>query len=253
MVLTLAALLTACNGAGTVEVTQSALAHGDCQHEHDNPNPALFEPDARPFGVSMEDWSERWWRWVYAMPASVNPNLVATADCGMGQSGPLFFLPALFNAPGNTVTRSCTVPAHKSLGFQIVSLLNDYPCPDPTFQPAPGQTLFDFLQTGAVQGQAAFVGSLAGSIDDTPLTTLASYHFVSDDLFHFTADTSLQSIDSCITGKRQPAAAASYFIVIKGLAPGKHVISTSVTKPNGELGYGQTLTLDVVDRDGDGD
>src|SRR5436309_2676702 len=120
-------LLTACDGATGVAVNQSALTRGESRHEHHNPNPALFAPDARPFGVSMESWSEQWWRWAYSMPAATNPNTVATADCGLGQDGPLFFLPSLFTGGTSAVTRTCKVPAHKPIGLPLVTLLLDYP------------------------------------------------------------------------------------------------------------------------------
>jgi hypothetical protein len=239
-------LLAGCNGEGGVAVTQAPLTN-DARHGRHNPNPELFEADARPFGVSMERWTEEWWRWAYSMPASANPNMVATLDCGLGQAGPLFFLPSLFG--GATNPRTCKVPAHTPIGFPMVTLLLDYPCPDPTFQPAVGQTLFDFLESDAVQIQTGFVGSLAGTFDGKPLADLMSYHFVSADLFHFTGDVSMQSVDSCVTGKRQPGVAASYFIVLKGLARGQHTLSTSVTQPNGQSGGTQTFTLDVVDDD----
>jgi hypothetical protein len=227
-------------GCGAPEAsvaTQAALVDGD----RDNPNPALYEKNARPFGITMESWSEEWWRWVYSMPATANPNIDLTVDCARGQQGPMFFLPTYFGSGANA--RACTVPRHKAIGVSLVSLLNDYPCPDPTFQPAPGQTLFDFLLAGAVQGQAADVASVAATLDGKPLADLSSYHFVSDDLFYLTGDASLQSIDGCVTGTRQPAVAASYFIVFDELAPGPHVLVTSWTSPSGAV---QTLTYNLT-------
>ena len=35
-----------------------------------------------------------WWRWTFAVPAASNPELVLEADCGVGQSGPVFFVPS---------------------------------------------------------------------------------------------------------------------------------------------------------------
>jgi hypothetical protein len=242
-------LLAGCNGAGEVAATESALTSDHASRHRDNPNPALFEPTARPFGVSMERWSEEWWRWAYSMPMATNPNMVATADCGVGQDGPIFFLPLLFNATSDTNMRACKVPAHKPIAFPLVTLLLDYPCPDLTFKPAPGQTLFDFLESDALKIQTGFVGTIAGSIDGKPLNDLLSYHIVSDDLFDFSGDVSLQSIDNCVTGKRQPGVSASYFIVLKGLERGQHVVSASVAHPNGQSGGTQTFTLDVVGRD----
>src|SRR5262245_59589780 len=133
-------VVAGCVGADDLDASESPLVQDHGTHDRHNPNPALFRADARPFGVSMERWSEEWWRWAYSMPAATNPNMSATADCGAGQDGPVFFLPLQFNAGSNSTTRSCTVPAHEPIALPIVTLLLDYPCPDPTFKPAPGQT-----------------------------------------------------------------------------------------------------------------
>jgi hypothetical protein len=48
-----------------------------------------------------------------------------------------------------TNTLACTIPAGKvDPGASSLRLINDYPCPDPSFEPAAGQTLEDFLTQG---------------------------------------------------------------------------------------------------------
>jgi hypothetical protein len=60
------------------------------------------------------------------------------ANAGIGQSGPVFFLGG---TTGTSEARTITIPTGKKLCFPIANYLNDYPCPDPNFQPAPGQSL----------------------------------------------------------------------------------------------------------------
>ncbi len=57
---------------------------------------ALFEQNARPYGFSMERWSELLWRWIYRQP----PHFVGE--------------------------RSCTIPRHTALLVQTAVFLNDY-------------------------------------------------------------------------------------------------------------------------------
>src|SRR5262249_55436397 len=60
------------------EQTTSAELQSDCN----NPNPALFAKDARPYGASMVDWSERLWRFILEQPFDHNPLFDPTgADC----------------------------------------------------------------------------------------------------------------------------------------------------------------------------
>src|SRR6266498_3041732 len=137
-------------GCGMEEPTFSETSAELRGHDH-NPNPALFPNDAHPFGRDMARWNETLWKWIDSQPAAHNPLLdLSGADCAVGQDGPVWFLPSVIPSGRPFVaTRSCTIPRHKALLVQTASILNDFPCPDPSFQPAPGQTLYDFLIEGA--------------------------------------------------------------------------------------------------------
>jgi hypothetical protein len=213
----------------------------DC--DHNNPNPQLYAPDAEPFGHSLLSWSQDFWRWIYSVPAAQNPSLTPGADPDNGQHGPVFFLPTSFAPNPSTAPVTYKIPRHKAIGFSPVGLINDYPCPDPNFKPAAGQSLFDFLTAGLVP--LVDTAQLTGTLDGTPLTNLLAYHYDSDRLFYFTGDVSLQSFDSCITGTRQPAVSASYFFIIKELPRGHHqLVSTILT--TGGVTYGPfTINLEV--------
>ena len=216
-------------GAPVEAVAQGAALTAS---DKDNPNPALFEKDSHPFGLSMETWSEIFARWVWSVPESKNPNFNTAGDCSANQDGPVFFLP--FVPSGATNIVSCSVPAHKAIALNLVSILNDYPCPDPTFKPAPGQTLFDFLALGAKQGIDA-VAEIDVALDGHPLTDVMSYRVASDDLMYFKGDVSLQQIDNCITGSWQPAAANSYFMMVKPLPPGPHTFTLRYVSTTGKI------------------
>jgi hypothetical protein len=155
----------------------------------------------------------------------------------------VFFLPTSFAANPSTGPVTYKIPRHKAIGYSAVGLINDYPCPDPTFKPAPGQSLFDFLMAGILP--LVDTAQLTGTLDGKPLTSLLAYHYDSDRPFYITGDVSLQSLDSCITGSRQPAVSASYFFIIKELPPGHHeLVNTIVT--TGGVTYGPfTMNLEV--------
>jgi hypothetical protein len=139
--------------------------------------------------------------------------------------------------------RTFNVPRHKAIAVLLSSILNDYPCPDPTFQPAPGQTLFDFLSLGAAQADT--VAEIEASIDGVALTDLTSYHVTSPRLMSITGDLSLQVLDSCITGSPQPAVIEAYFMMLRPLRPGHHVLTTRITTKAGvDLGL-KTRNINV--------
>jgi len=210
-----------------------------------NPNATLFPVPSHPFGSDLEKWAENWWRWLLAVPAAQNPFLNAGADCSVNQSGPVFFVPPLPVGSTN-MSRSCTIEHGKAVGITLSSVLNDYPCPDPTFQPAPGQSLFDFLLAGAVTGNGD-IAEIDVTLDGQPLNDILSYHFASHELMFFKGDTSLQtSLDSCITGGFQPAAIDSYFIIFKPLSRGHHTIVRRVVTTGGRVTGPNTTEIDVL-------
>jgi hypothetical protein len=162
-----------------------------------------------------------WWKWVLSIPAVQNPLFDTTgADCAVDQRGGRWFL---VGSPGGAVTRSCTLPAGKKIFFPIISVENDYPCPDPTFQPAPGQSLKDFLTIGAVTAinQARH---LHASLDGATIPILAGYRGTSN-MYSFAGDPSLTAIfDPCITGSQQKAVSDGYWLLLAPLSSGRHTL-----------------------------
>ena len=231
-----------------------AAALGDQEFEEfglrgHNPNPALFPPQSHPFGFAMDTWAESWWRWELSIPSAENPLFSANFDCSTHQDGPVFFIPPVAVGSQNLV-RSCTVEHGKALAFSLSTVLNDYPCPDPTFQPAPGQSLFDFLLAGAMAGNAD-VAEIDVTLDGEPLKDILAYHFQSKDLMFFKGDLSLQStLDSCLTGGVQPAAVDAFFILVKPLSPGHHTITRRVVTTTGRVTGPTTTELEVLGEHG---
>lgn len=215
---------------------------------HSGGHGLIFNRHAHPYGASMVTWSERIWKWIYRQPAASNPTLDQTgASCDVDQSGPVWFLASII--PGASVfhgERTCTIPRHKALLVQTAAILNDFPCPDPAFHPAPGQSLYDFLVAGA----APFIDSvnlLEVTIDGVrPDENMLDFRFTSKNLFHVTGDPSLQTVfDGCITGQAQPAVSDSYVFMVKPLPPGQHTLVWHTTDTFGMTGD-TTLTYHLT-------
>ena len=231
-------IVLALSASGCVDEPQDPTAVQAVARDCDDHDSALFAPDAHPYGRSLEGWAERWWQWGLGIPLAQNPNDTPNVSADIHQDGPVFFLP---NPPAGGST-TFTVSRHDAIGVLLSSVINDYPCPDPTFEPAPGQSLFDFLLDGAVAADT--VASITGTLDGVALPDLASYHFTSSHLMHFTGDLSLQSLDSCITGTSQPAAIEAHFMIIKPLDPGTHVMTLHRVTLDG-VGHDRTATIVV--------
>ena len=212
--LTLCGMLLA--GGLVIGLTSSQIAGGQV-----NPNPGVIPPQARPYGLTYGEWEAQWWRWAYSFPLAQFPPLQSgELDCSAGQSGSVWFLAG--TAGQGPVTRSCSIAAGKALFFPIVTINNDYPCPDPNFQPPPGETLEQFLTEGA-QAVINLTSQLEVTIDGRALTGLFSYRTTSR-LFTFTADPSLVAFDPCVTGTPQSGVTDGYAIMLRPLPPGPHTI-----------------------------
>jgi hypothetical protein len=217
----------------------------DAADRGNNPNAALFPVDSHPHGSSLEKWGEAWWQWIFSIPAAQNPFLSLTSDCNVGQSGPVFYVPPFLPGSKN-LTRSCTVQQGQAVAVTLSSVLNDFPCPDPTFHPAPGQSLFDFLLAGAVAGNGD-IAEIDVTLDGEPLKDILDYHFASRDLFFIKGDPTLQPVlDSCITGDFQPAVIDTYLILFKPLRPGHHTITRRVVTTGGIISGPNTTELEVL-------
>ena len=237
--------MAACDSASPPTDADSSTAPAELSASHGD-RAIAFPPGADPYDRSMVQWEMAWWRWELSIPASVNPSLDATgANCVEGQSGKVWFLASTFGS--GSVHRACTVPAGKALLVNLSSLLNDYPCPDPNFQPAPGQSLEEFLTIGARQVEDGVI-SLTLSVDGEAVADPFAYR-VGTPLFTFTGHPSLTAvIDGCITGTPQPAVADGFFVMVKPLRPGSHTVAFSGASANVQSQV--TYHLTVLPRNG---
>ena len=187
--------------------------------------PRVLPPQSHPYGKSYGAWGAEWYKWVYSIPAAQNPISDTTGEFGdLHQSGPVWFLAGSF---GTTVERTVTIPEGKGIFFPIFNYFNDYPCPDTTFHPAPGQSLEDFLAAGA----AALIDSastLAVQVDGNELEHPFNYRAASH-LVTFTADPSWVTIDPCVTGSPQFGVSDGYWVMLAPLPTGEHTIHILAT------------------------
>jgi hypothetical protein len=194
----------------------------------------VVPPESLPGGMSYEQWTAKWWQWALSAPANMSPVLDKTGvDCAINQSGLVWFLAG---TSGFDVTRNCVIPAGKMIFIPVLNLLNDYPCPDPSFKPGPGQSLEQFLTVGyrPNPGARQFLDhttqldvKLDGvAVQGLVLPPLSSTYRATSPMFSFTADKSWvgQGFDPCITGSAQPAVSDGYWIMLAPLSPGNHTL-----------------------------
>ena len=167
-------------------------------------------------GSTRAELTAQFWRWNYSIPLGVDPNSdTSGANCGINQVGDVWFLAG----PLGTFTSSCTIPAGKLIVSAVNASIDDYPCPDPAFKPASGQSLEEFLLQDIGPLIDGIVG-VAAQLDGRSLTVRR----IKSQLFSFTAAASRLPFDSCITGSPQLGVSDGYFVFIEPLPRGDHVL-----------------------------
>ncbi len=227
--------------AVTFVITLALTASAGASANPSSPSSLVFARSAHPYGAAMSTWAQRIDQWIYSEPFDVNPGYDQTgAHCAIDQHGPAWFVPPIFVQPGTkhpfiqNATRPCTVPAHHALLLDIGSVVDDWPCPDPSFTPPPGESLYDFLVADAKPVMDT-VNALSVSIDGKAIPGVLSYRFRSAHLFLIKGDLSLQPVlDGCITGSYQPAIVDGFFMMVKPLPPGFHTIVVHGTNTIGD-------------------
>lgn len=227
-----------CGGAVQAADEQAGIHEGRAEPDEAS-NPQLFDVDSHPYGLGVEVWAQNWLRWEYSIPAATNPAIVAGADYDQHQLGPVYFVP-----DGPNHDDAFTVSRHKALAVMLSQIGNDYPCPDPTFKPAPGQSLFAFLSTGLTQVNDN-ITSLEVTLDGRAIVDPLRHRYTSSRLFYFIGDPTLAaSFDSCVTGTVQPTVADDLFLLFKPLRPGQHVLTTHIENKDGAV-FDRTRTITV--------
>jgi hypothetical protein len=182
-----------------------------------NPNRLVFPRDSSPYGNTYGEWTAQWWQWLVSIPEATNPNLDTTgANCGVGQSGPVWFLAGTFGA---SYTRNCTVPAGKALLITPLTQLDGnsvFDC-EPT---APGLRLINNLRALAAEF-ADNPKALEITIDGFQMRNLNSFR-VQSPIFPVTYPEG--AVFGIPKGTYTLSNSDGFWLLVAPLPPGKHSI-----------------------------
>jgi len=166
-------------------------------------------------GENIDALTQASWRWLMSIPPGVSPiDAVDGVNCGINQQGPFWFVGGPI---GQSFSTTCTIPAGTAIVVPVNAYLDDYPCPNPAFKPAVGQSLESFLQ-GDVAGVIDTVSLAEAQLDGKPLRARR----VTTGLFPFTGADGLTGFDPCVTGSPQVGVSDGYWVFIDPLPRGDH-------------------------------
>ena len=163
----------------------------------------LYLPGSSPFNVEFQIWTAWWWRWLHSFPRDSNPALDPTGDlCRTLQSeSEVWFLAGTM---GGFVKRKCRIPCGKALFFPIIT------------------SAFSFLVDPHLKSEDELIRSTVEDIDRVKKLSL----WIDDFKFQNFADFRIRSepFDDIINGQPTRAVSDGYWIFLRPLSAGKHLI-----------------------------
>jgi hypothetical protein len=199
----------------------------------DKTNPGVVPLSDKVGGKTYAQWSAAWWQWALGTPKVNNPLIDPTGKfAGEGQSGPVWFLAGNF---GGKTTRSCILPAGKALFFPVVNKAELGP---------PGAADEKAMRAMA-KGFVDSARNLEVTVDGKPIKNLMQYR-VQSGLFLFNGPKPEEAVNPFWSGK-QMMVSDGYWILLKPLAPGEHVIRFKGEMILGEFSLDVTYRLKVLE------
>jgi len=188
------------------------------------PETPILTPGSSVEGKTIGEWTARWWQWLLTTPLHRDPALDQTGEfCGIDQDGPVWFLAGQFTE--QPVARRCKVPEGKHLLFPLYTGLT---------RPTPSQTQATCKTSQDKSGRFAdAVLGLFASLDGKPLAAPERYR-----------ERTAECFDPNGTG-RTISAQDGYWVMLRPLPPGKHVVRFGHHVEGGKDNTDVTYVLEV--------
>ncbi len=165
-------------------------------------------------GQTQSQWTRAWWQWAASFTTDESPVADPTGErCAAGQQGAVWFLAGTFGT--HRVIRHCVVPAGKYLFFPLVNVV---------VTPPAGEVATCAGVTEIARGEMDERANLVLRIDGQVLADLESQRIASADCF----DLGLRAVPPI---RIFPVAADGFYVMLRPLAPGRHVIDFGGMSP----------------------
>jgi hypothetical protein len=204
-----------------ITLSTAASASGDSLSTDD----AVLPPDAQVLGLSMAQWSTKWWQWALSIPGMEHPLIDGSdADCSVGNSGNVWFLGAALGGIDDVIidTRDCTVPQGTFLFMPVINV-------ECSKIEGVGTNLEELRECANTDQDAVTI--LEAEIDGVPVANLDDYRVETDPLL-FSFWLPEDNIFDTIWGEpdvpagfyEDEAVGEGFYIMIRPLSPGEHTI-----------------------------
>lgn len=187
----------------------------------------LVPPGEQVEGLSQSDWSREWWQWAGSFNREDSPVADRVGDkCHLKQSGAVWFLAGTYGT--QRTVRTCKVPRDKYLFFPLINYV--------VMRPASRDVSCDAV-TKTAKNTTDNAGMLVLEINGRRVDNLASHRQATGKCFDMGARTEEKY-------SVFPSAANGYYVMLRPLKPGKHVINFGGALPSMLQAVTYTLIVD---------
>jgi hypothetical protein len=183
-------------------------------------------PSERIANRSQEEWSAQWWMWAGSFDYDDSPVADRTGvRCDFKQKGPVWFLAGTYGT--RRTERTCRIPKDKYLFFPLINYI---------VMPAVASNRDCEAQTATAAAMTDNPSALILDVDGIRVEALARYRQATTSCFDMGA---LRTVRVAI----YPSAANGYYVMLRPLSPGRHVVNFGGELPG--MLQAVTYTLDV--------
>jgi hypothetical protein len=198
----------------------------------ENTTNAVFSVDSKPYGISLPEWTVKWWQWFLAIPQNNHPmNDESGKLCSVNQDNQYVWF--LTTAGSGTVERTCAIPGGKA----ILSPVAANEC---SYAEFPNLKTEGELRDCAVSGDE--VSSLAASIDGVAVKDIRKYRTQSP---LFNATLAENNVFAAPPGETK-AVSDMFVVFLQPLSPGKHELRLSQSTLDNPTTGTQSFAYDVI-------
>jgi len=193
------------------------------------PDEVAVPPEQTVADISQADWSKAWWQWAGSFDAADSPIADRTGrNCQLKQHGPVWFLAGTYGT-ARTVRR-CTIPRDKYVFFPLIN----YVVMPTTAQASCSSCCASHTATAkSITDRPSY---LVLDLDGHRIEGLAKYRQATTQCFDMGALAEPRY-------RIFPSAANGYYVMLRPLTPGKHVLNFGGVLP--EMSQAVTYTLIV--------
>jgi hypothetical protein len=186
----------------------------------------LFPSDSKPYGLTLSQWTIKWWRWLLSIPKDKNPAIdISGTNLSDSQSDPnVWFLAGTL---GGTAMRSCKIPFGKAIVMPVINYRY-------SFSDTPGINTEKGL-TLKCKKEIDDIKNLSFQIDDMFVNDLSSYR-ISTPLFDVhLGENNIEKNILCDNPFDTKMVSDGYWIFLKPLTVGLHKLVSSGSCQSGKI------------------